>query len=547
VSALPTGPRDHRGRCRPVRQRRDPDQLAVRVGQDLHVDAVTLVLGLRESKIMNISLLGPVEVRDEGGLVSLPQPRQRAVVAALAVDVGQPVLIDALIDRVWGEQPPRQVRQALYGYVSQLRRTLTLVRRSGGYVLQLDADRVDVHRFRRLVSQAREPACPASQRVALLRDALRLWRGAPLSDLPGEWAARTRESWHQEHVDAAIAWAHAEMYAGDPDRAVEPLAALVEDHSLNESLTAALMLVLYAAGRTADALARYADIRDHLAEQLGTDPGPELEDVHRAIRQGDVSRQPQPASPAQLPVDVHRFTGRREQLAALDAFAAPDDQPSAALITAVSGPAGVGKTALALHWAHRVRHRFPDGQLYVDLRGFDPGGSAMSPAEAIRLFLEALHVPAERIPTNVDARAALYRTLMADKRVLVVLDNARDADQVRPLLPGSPGCLVLVTSRNRLTSLIAAEGARSLPLDLLTVDEARDLLVRRLGEARAAAEPDAVDEIVGLCTRLPLALAVVAANARPGLALATVADELRGARRMPDALSTGDGVTQGAQ
>jgi tetratricopeptide (TPR) repeat protein len=242
-------------------------------------------------------------------------------------------------------------------------------------------------------------------------------------------------------------------------------------------------------------------------------------------------RVPEHPVPSQLPADVASFTGRDEHLRQLDSLLAEltSSRTKAVVISTVSGTAGVGKTALAVHFAHRVRHRFPDGQLHVDLRWFGPSGSVVSAAEAVRGFLDAFGVPAERIPASLHAQAALYRSLLADRRVLVLLDNARDAEHVRPLLPGSPGCLVLVTSRNQLTSLVATDGANPVTLDLLSAAEARVLLARRLGPERVAAEPAAVDEIITLCARLPLALAIVAARAatRPDFPLAALADELR--------------------
>jgi tetratricopeptide (TPR) repeat protein len=249
------------------------------------------------------------------------------------------------------------------------------------------------------------------------------------------------------------------------------------------------------------------------------------------------------AAPAQLPADVAGFVGRTGALRELDTLLeGVAGRPTAVVVTAVAGAAGVGKTSLVVHWAHRVRHRFADGQLYINLRGFDPSGAVMAPAEAIRRFLDALAVPPKRIPADPGAQADLYRTMLADRRMLVVLDNARDANQVRPLLPGAPGCLVLITSRNRLTSLVAAEGAHALPLDLLTRTEARELLARRLGAARVAAEPREVDEIITAGARLPLALAIVAANAAttPTQSLAVLADQLRDSQARLDVLSTGD-------
>jgi tetratricopeptide (TPR) repeat protein/transcriptional regulator with XRE-family HTH domain len=243
-------------------------------------------------------------------------------------------------------------------------------------------------------------------------------------------------------------------------------------------------------------------------------------------------------APAQLPLAVAGFAGRTAQLDALDAAASVvvRSRPVTVVISAVSGTAGVGKTALAIHWAHRVRDRFPDGQLYVNLRGFDPGGAVMVPAEAVRLFLDALGVPTERIPADLDAQAGLYRSLLAGRRVLVVLDNARDGEQVRPLLPGAPGCVVVVTSRSDLSGLVAGAGAHPLTLDLLTGPESWQLLAARLGQERLAAEPEAVEEVVTSCARLPLALAIVAARAaaHPDFPLAALAAELRDPGRRLD-------------
>ena len=249
---------------------------------------------------------------------------------------------------------------------------------------------------------------------------------------------------------------------------------------------------------------------------------------------------PGAAAPRQLPAAVRHFAGREAELAALAGQVA--DAGGTVVISAVSGTAGIGKTALAVYFAHQVADQFPDGQLYVNLRGFDPTGSPMTPAEAIRGFLEAFEVPAERIPVTLGAQAALYRSLLAGRRVVVVLDNARDAEQVRPLLPGSPGCVVVVTSRNQLTSLIAAEGACPVTLDLLTVVEARLLLTRRLGAGRVAAEAPAVNEIITSCARLPLALSIVAARAatHPEFPLASLAGELRDVRGRLHAFGGGE-------
>jgi len=507
-------------------------------------------------------LLGPVELRVGERSIDVGQPRQRAVLAALAVDAGHLVAVDVLIDRVWGDSSPDGARHALYSHIARVRRALAqagtgdgagpqVLRRSGGYLLDLDPDRVDLHRFRRLTGQARAAGHVDGGRLAILRQALGLWRGQPLTGIPGPWAARMRHAWRQQYVDALVAWSDAEISAGNASAVVDALADPVVDNPLVEPLAAVFMRALHAAGRSAEAVDFYATTRRRLADELGTDPGAELQDLHRAILQGvpaapeHPTTQPPPV-PAQLPRDVYGFAGRGEELQRLhDLLAADGDRSPTVVISALSGTAGVGKTALAVHFAHRVSAQFPDGQLYVNLHGFSPTGTPRAADSAIRMFLEALGVPPQNIPTSPDAQAARYRSELAGKRMLVLLDNARDAEQVRPLLPGALTCLVLVTSRNQLTGLTAAEGARPLVVDLLTIDEARQLLAGRLGEPRVAAEPHATAEIIACCARLPLALSIVAARAAtlPRFPLATFAAELRDARDRLDVLSGDDPTT----
>ncbi|MHC5902793.1 AfsR/SARP family transcriptional regulator [Streptomyces sp. S6] len=503
-----------------------------------------------------LRLLGPVELATPEGTDEVGPPQRRAVLAVLAVDVGRPVAPDMVIRRVWGPNSPEGARRSVYAHVARLRRLcegtagrIRVTRRSGGYVLEADKDRIDVHRFRRLVGEARDPGLPDGVRARLLGEALGLWRGEPLSGLDGPWAVQTREAWRRERVEATVAWARLQL-PDDPAAAIGPLSALLDEHPLTEPLAETLMRTLYAAGRGAEALECYAAVRRRLAEELGTEPGPALRAAHQAVLRGGLpvpsgSPAPQRLVPAQLPVAVRGFTGRVEELARLDAFLTTASS-APVVISAVSGTAGVGKTSLAVHWGHRVRKSFPDGQLYVNLRGFDPAGSSRDPAEALRGFLDALEVPPARIPAGVDAQAALYRSLLADRRMLVVLDNARDADQVRPLLPGAPGCVVLVTSRNRLTSLAAVEGAHMFAIDVLSPAEARSMLADRLGGPRTATDPAAVAEITARCAGLPLALAVVSARAadRPNLPLADLAGELRDGNSRLDALDAGDHATR---
>jgi len=515
---------------------------------------------------MELRLLGEVELWAAGELLDVRAPRLQAVLAALAVDAGRPVAIETLIDRVWDETPPVEARNVLYSHLSRIRRLLRqaipggetdvrIERRSAGYVLDIDPDLVDLHRFRRLVEQGSDRQCGDAARVAALTEALGLWRGAPLAGLPGEWVAQVRDSGHRRRLDAVVQWAQVELRHGRLAAVITTLPDLVAEYPLVEPLEALLMHALHAAGRDAEALGRYTAIRQRLAENLGADPGPELQALYQAILCGEMptpsqidqvaARPRNVASPSQLPPDLRGFTGRCDELHHLDGLVTEARGRSTAVVIAVvSGTAGVGKTALALHWAHRVRDEFADGQLYVNLRGFDPTGSPVTPAEAVRGFLDAFEMSAEQIPTSFDAQVGLYRSLLADRRVLVVLDNARDAEQVRPLLPGTPGCAVVVTSRNQLAGLIA-EGGHPLPLDLLSATEARELLTRRLGVHRVAAEPHAVQQIITFCARLPLALAIVAARAAThrGFDLAVLAGELREARGGLDEFTGADPAT----
>lgn len=524
--------------------------------------------------MVDVQLLGPVELSVGGHVVEVGPPQRRTVMAALAVDVGRPVAVDVVIERVWGTRAPNGARAAVHAHVARIRRMceqaaetarepLRLVRRSGGYLLEARLDQVDVYRFRQLIDQARAVERTDPARAArLLGDALGLWRGDPLSGLQGQWAARMREAWRRQRQDAAVGWARAELRLGDPASVIGPLTGLLGEYPLAEPLAEALMRALHDTGRSAEALDCYAAVRERLAEELGTDPGVALRQLHQAILRGHRSESAsrpgppmQPPSavarpgdrPAQLPMAVRGFTGRDEELAHLAAILASAEGESAAVvISAVSGMAGVGKTALAVHWARRVAGAFPDGQLYVNLRGFDPQGAAVPLTEAVRGFLDAFGVPPERVPPGLEAQVSLYRSLLAGRRIIVVLDNARDEEQVRPLLPGAVGCMALVTSRNRLTGLAVTEGAHLLAVDSLSPDAARDVLAERLGAGRVAAELEAVADIVASCAGLPLALAVVAARAavQPRRPLRALADELRQAGGPLDALDGGEEASQ---
>ncbi|MFI7547404.1 BTAD domain-containing putative transcriptional regulator [Actinoplanes sp. NPDC049599] len=504
-----------------------------------------------------IRLLGPVEVRADGLVFDIGEPRRRTVLAALLVDAGRVVPSTTLVERVWGESPPGHAIRTLGSHVSRIRRVLeraatagssvAVVKFPGGYRLDVDRNQVDLHLFRRLVRQARDAGCSDQQRAELLRQAIALWRGEPLTGLAGDWAERIREHLGRERLDAVAAWAEAEVRVGNPGEVLGMLPELAEAHPLLEPLTAALMRAMITAGRPSEALELCRTHRRRLADEYGTDQSADLQKLYEAILRGElaaaVAPTPTPAAvvPVQLPVGVPGFAGRVEELARLDALPA-DHTDRTTVICAVSGAAGVGKTTLAVRAARRMSDRFPDGQLYLDLRGFDPAGAPVEPGEGLRTFLDAFDVPPGRIPMSLDAKAGLYRSLLAGRRVLVVLDNARDSAQVRPLLPATPGCLVLITSRNRLAGLVATGGIHHVELALFTHDEAYDLLSRRLGEARLAAEPQAVEEIISRCAGLPLGMAIVAAQAvvQPRRPLTAIAAQLRQAPDTLDAFSSGD-------
>jgi tetratricopeptide (TPR) repeat protein len=323
---------------------------------------------------------------------------------------------------------------------------------------------------------------------------------------------------------------------------IGPLTDVLAQDRIAEPVVAVLIRALAATGQVAEALERYEAVRERLVADLGTEPGAELQAAYDLVRP---TAKPARLVPAQLPVGIRGFAAREAELARLDAILAEGrESDDTVMVCVVSGTAGVGKTALAVHWAHRVADRFPDGQLYANLRGFDPAGTVLEPAEVVRGFLDALGVDPQRIPADLSAQAALYRSHLAGRRVLVLLDNVVDAGQVRPLLPGSPGSLVVVTSRNQLGGLVALDGANPLLLDVLSTEDSRRLLAHRLGAGRVAAEPAAVEAVIQRCAGLPLALAIVAARAaiRPEVPLADLAAQLGDVRDRLDTLSVGDEV-----
>ncbi|MEV6824505.1 BTAD domain-containing putative transcriptional regulator [Amycolatopsis sp. NPDC051102] len=482
---------------------------------------------------MVVRLLGEVRVEAGQRPVDLGTPRQRCVLVALAVDAGRVVPVDRLVERVWGAEAAPRARATLHGYISRLRRALadvdgvTITRRSGGYVLATGATEpvVDLHRFRQLRAAAAAEA--GDERAAvLLTDALKLWRGQALTGVDGEWIETERDRLGQEWLDAQHELTETRLRLGHGGQLVVELAERAEAQPMDERVAGQYMRALHAAGRTADALAHYQRVRARLVEELGTDPGAALQDLHHRI----LSSCPTPAGtsppaaagsavPRELRAAPTSFVGRHDALHRLDAALDAASSSGTMMISAVTGAGGLGKTWLTLRWAHRHLDRFPDGQLFVDLRGFSPDDVPMAPATALRGFLAALGVDEGSIPPDAHARSALFRSLTADKRMLVVLDNAANTDQVVPLLPGGDSCAVVVTSRNRLAGLVTTHDAGHVPLDVLSAGEARGLLTARLGATRAEAEHVAIEELVALCGGLPLALSVIAGRAEAPLSV----------------------------
>jgi DNA-binding SARP family transcriptional activator len=522
---------------------------------------------------MEFGLLGPIMVRCGPVLIPVQPGKQRAVLATLLLHAGQVVPVDGLAEALWGSAPPPSAPVTVRNYVRRLRAALgdsasRISTHRCGYQLSLDRDELDVNRFEALLTAARAAAREGSWDVAAAQagTALSLWRGEPLADVESEvLALREVPRLAEIRLMALETRIDADLHLGRHADVIAELRHLAGAHPLRERLHAQLMRALYRDGRQAEAFAAYARARQVLVDELGTEPGPELKELQQRMLAADpvlavASPLPAPAPapapgamvsaaagvPRQLPAAIPLFVGRSDELAALDRLLdqSPGGTPGTVLISAIGGTAGVGKTALAVHWAHRVAARFPDGQLYLNLRGYDPG-PPIPAADVLAGFLRALGVPGQDIPTEEVERAARYRSLLAGKRMLIVLDNARDEQQVRPLLPGTPGCVVVVTSRCQLNGLAIAEGACPVTLDVLSEAEARDLLGRRLGASRVAAEPGAVAELTGLCARLPLALSVTGSRAatHPDRKIATMAAELRDARDRLDGLATGDRAT----
>ena len=554
---------------------------------------------------MRFRILGPLEVwtgQDWGGIGA---PKWRALLAALLLNRGQAVSTDRLIGELWGDDPPDRAANLVSVYVLRLRRALSdpegrvLTTRAPGYQLRLQPGDLDAERFEILAGQGRKALSDGDPRRAAeaLAEALGLWRGRALDDVPPSPLVTAEADRLEESRLAALELRiDADMGSGLHAQLVPELRRLLSDQPLREGLWALLIRALDAAGRHAEALAAYGQARAVISDELGVDPGPELQRLYQALLAVDAGAQRQPPAvqpadgpapaglapvgpaaavqptdgltaagpsamarsteaapaahragpgsssrraPAQLPADVADFTGRGGQVERLQRMlseARRRDNP-AVTVAVVAGAPGLGKTALAIHAAHALRPDFPDGQLYISLLG----GSEhpVPPDDVLARFLRDLGVDGARVPVDAEERAAMYRTRLAERRMLIVLDDAKDAAQVRPLLPGTGSCAVIVTSRQRLSDLV---GSRLIDLDVLDDAESAELFTRIVGAERVNAEPDAVREVLAICAGLPLAIRIAGARlaARRGWSVRTLADRLADQRRRMDELTAGD-------
>jgi len=519
---------------------------------------------------VDIRILGPLDVTVGGRAMALGGARNRRLFALLATNANAVVPFDRIVEVLW-DDPPDSARQSVHNVVGDLRRILAgaggqleVTTDSVGYQLDTPALAVDAVRFQSGVHEAEQAESAGSfdEAVRLLQQALGQWHGPALSGLTNRRLTNTATHLNEQRLTAAEHLAELQLSQGDAATAVGDLIELVAENPFRESLRAILMKALHESGRQADALAAYEEGRRLLAEELGLDPGPLLRDAHRQILQGarpdrpdarpkTAAPGPEKAGPGAglgaesgkaercfLPRDIVEFTGRDAEVRRL-VDGAKQAGTTALVISAIDGMGGVGKTTLAVHLAHQIAGDYPDGQYFVDLLGFSAGTEPLSPLQALHLLLRNSGMPPELIPADLAERSALWRSRLAGQRVVLLLDNAADTAQVRPLLPGAPGTLVLISSRRRMTSL---EGAVPLSLDVMPKTEATALFRQIIGSDRADAEPDAVSRAVELCGHLPLAIQVAAARLRDrtSWAVADLVNQLQSQHGRARFLAVGD-------
>jgi DNA-binding SARP family transcriptional activator len=502
--------------------------------------------------MMRFGVLGTVAVDCGGGPTPVRWPMPRSVLAALLLSANRVVPADRLVDVVWGDRPPASAVASLHNHVMRLRTMLgrTAAGRirtvAPGYLIDIADGDLDLTEFVRRYRCGRAALAASDWKAASreLTSALSLWRGEPLEDVTSRLLhEREVPQLTQMRLEALEARIDADLHLGRHEELIAELGALTAAHPLRERFHAQLMLAHYQAGRQAEALSAFQRIRELLAEELGVDPCPDLQRLHQQILAQELgpatpARWPGTVRPAQLPADTDDFTGRADQVALLTGLADAAGQPSASgrvPVCVVTGLAGIGKTSLAVHAAHKIRDRFPDGQLYAQL-----GGGGAHPAhsgQVLRGFLRGLGADPARIPSGESERAALFRSMLAGRRVLILLDDARDSGHIASLLPGTAGCAVIVTSRNPLADL---PGARRLELGAMTGGQALELLSRIIGAERVQAEARAAAEVAGLCAGLPLALRIAGSRlaARPHWRIEDLAARLTGPGRL-DELAVG--------
>ncbi|MCE4945223.1 MULTISPECIES: AfsR/SARP family transcriptional regulator [Streptomyces] len=506
---------------------------------------------------LRFTVLGPVRAWRGATPLAAGSPQQRALLAALLLRGGRTATAPELVDALWGDEPPHAALAALRTYASRLRKALgtdaeALVSESGGYALRsvdgvpLDLDHDTAEQYAAEAEKAKA-AGDRTRARELLDAALDLWDGEPLASVPGPYAENQRTRLQEWRLSLTEVRLDLDLEAGCHAEAVSELTALTAAHPLRERLRELLMLALYRSGRQAEALAVYADTRRLLADELGVDPCASLSELHQRILRADTELDAPSAAdsgspeatfvrPRQLPATVADFTGRAAFVTELsDQLATAEGSVMA--VSAVAGIGGVGKTTLAVHVAHAAREHFPDGQLYVDLQG--AGHNPAEPEAVLGAFLRALGAADSAIPDGLEERAALYRSTLAGRRVLALLDNARDAAQVRPLLPGTAGCAALITSRSRMIDLASAH---LVDLDVMSPEEALTLFTRIVGEERVTSERQAAMAVVGACGFLPLAIRIAASRlaARRTWTVSTLASKLADERRRLDELRAGD-------
>jgi DNA-binding SARP family transcriptional activator len=512
---------------------------------------------------LRFSVLGPVRVWRGDDELDLGPRQQRLILAMLLVRAGQPVDMSEFIELLWTDDPPLSAVNVVHRYVGVLRRLLEpdlpsrsngqwLLKQGSGYRLDVDADNLDLLTARRWARDADRQAGTIDARGAVdsYRQALDLWNGWCGAGL--ESVSRLHPTFvfvDQEASTLACKAADIALRCARSEIVLPALRRIAARDPLDEALQARVVLCLAASGKQAEALKLYDTVRRHLQSDLGVEPGPELAAAQRKVLEQQVigasgssdrpetgDRQGRTLPPAQLPPDLPAFCGRTEELSLLDTV-----MSGGVRVAAIDGMPGVGKSALAVHWAHQAAERFPEGQLYLNLRGFDPQGPPTNPAEALHKLLTGLNIRLSQIPAELDDRVGIYRSLLAGRKVLVVLDNAHSTEQVGPLLPGAGPSVAIVTGRNRLTGL-AVQGAQMLTVDLPSLEDTRENLRMRIGADRIEAEPAATDAIIDCCARLPLAVAVVAARAheKPHFTLASIAAELRATRHTLDAFVSND-------